>query len=108
MPRSCSIAIHGSGLEDLYPRLFSWSDTFISHVLWTIGIGISCLTTTVQVSEKTLQLLNKLKEEIGVRSLDHVIMDLISERKKIPRSMFGSNPKLRPFTAREEAESHEL
>ena len=76
--------------------------------LWTIGIGISCLTTTVQVSEKTLQLLNKLKEEIGVRSLDHVIRDLISERKKIPRSMFGSNPKLKPFTAREEAESHEL
>ena len=76
--------------------------------LLTIGIGISCLTTTVQVSEKTLQLLNKLKEEIGVRSLDHVIRDLISERKKIPRSMFGSNPKLRPFTAREEAESHEL
>ena len=66
------------------------------------------MTTSVQVSERTLQLLNKLKEELGVRSLDLVIMDLISERRRIPRSMFGSNPRLRPLTAKEEAESHEL
>ncbi len=66
------------------------------------------MTTSVQVSEKTLQLLDRLKGELGARSFDQVIRDLISERKKIPRSMFGSNPKLRPFSSREEAESHEL
>ncbi len=66
------------------------------------------MTTSVQVSEKTLQLLGRLKAELGARSFDQVIRDLISERKKIPHSMFGSNTKLRPFSPREEAESHEL
>jgi len=64
--------------------------------------------TTVQIAEKTLQMLNKLKEEMRARSHDEVIMTLISERKKIPRSMFGSNPKLKPFAKEDEAEFHEL
>jgi hypothetical protein len=66
------------------------------------------LTTSVQVSERTLQLLNKVKREEGLRSLDQVIRELVAERGKIPKSMFGSNPKLRSFTAKDEAESHEL
>ncbi len=66
------------------------------------------MTTSVQVSEKTIQLLDKLKKELGARSFDQVIRDLITERKKIPRSMFGSNTRLRPFSSKEEAESHEL
>ena len=66
------------------------------------------MTTSVQVSERTLQLLNRLKQEEGLRSHDQVIRELISERRKIPRSMFGSNPRLRSFTAKDEAESHEL
>lgn len=64
--------------------------------------------TTVQVTEKTLQMLNKLKEEMGARSHDMVIRTLISERKRIPRSMFGTNPKLKPFSKEDEAECHEL
>jgi len=63
--------------------------------------------TTVQVGEKTLQMLNKLKKEIGARSHDEVIRTLISERKNIPRSMFGSNPKLKSFSREDEAEFHE-
>jgi len=66
------------------------------------------LATTVQVSDKTLQILNKLKDETGLKSHDEVIRELIAERRKLPKSMFGSNPKLRPFSARDEAESHEL
>jgi len=66
------------------------------------------MATTVQVSEKTLQILNKLKEETGLKSYDEVIRELIVKTSKIPRSMFGSNPKLTPFSARDEAESHEL
>ena len=62
----------------------------------------------MQVSERTLQLLNKLKQEEGLKSLDQVIRELVAERGKIPKSMFGSNPKLRSFTAKDEAESHEL
>jgi hypothetical protein len=66
------------------------------------------LTTSVQVSERTLQLLNKLKREEGLKSLDQVIRELVAERGKIPKSMFGSNPRLRIFTNKDEAESHEL
>ncbi len=66
------------------------------------------MTTSVQVSERTLQLLNKVKREEGLKSLDQVIRELVAERGKIPKSMFGSNPKLRSFTAKDEAESHEL
>ena len=66
------------------------------------------MTTSVQVSERTLQLLNKLKQEEGLRSHDQLIRELISDRRKIPKSMFGSNPRLRSFTAKDEAESDEL
>ena len=66
------------------------------------------MPTTVQIDEKTLQMLNKLKEEMRARSHDEVIKTLISERKKIPRSMFGSNRKLKPFSKEDEAEFHEL
>lgn len=34
--------------------------------------------------------------------------ELIAERRKIPKSMFGSNPRLRRFTAKDEAEFHDL
>ncbi len=53
-------------------------------------------------------MLNKVKHEEGFKSLDQVIRELVAERGKIPKSMFGSNPKLRSFTAKDEAESHEL
>jgi hypothetical protein len=53
-------------------------------------------------------MLNKLKEEMKARSHDEVIKTLISERKKIPRSMFGSNRKLKTFSVEDEAEFHEL
>jgi len=66
------------------------------------------MPTTVQISEKTLQMLNRLKEEMQARSHDEVIRTLISERKKIPSSMFGSNPRLKSFTSEDEAEFHEL
>jgi len=66
------------------------------------------MPTTVQVSEKTLQMLNKLKEELRARSHEEVIKTLISERKKIPSSMFGSNPRLEPFSHKDEGEFHEL
>jgi predicted CopG family antitoxin len=64
--------------------------------------------TTVQVDEKTLQMLNKIKKETKARSHDEVIKTLISYRKKIPCSMFGSNRKLNSFSEKDEAEFHEL
>jgi hypothetical protein len=60
------------------------------------------------VAEKTLQMLNKLKEEMSARSYDEVIRALISDRRGIPRSMFGANRKLKSFSKEDEAEFHEL
>lgn len=53
-------------------------------------------------------MLNELKKEVGAKSHDEVIKLLISERKEIPHSMFGSNPRLRPFSREDEVEFHEL
>jgi hypothetical protein len=66
------------------------------------------MPTTVQVDEKTLQMLNKIKKEMKARSHDEVIKTLIIDRQKIPCSMFGSNRKLKPFSKQEEAEFHDL
>jgi hypothetical protein len=57
---------------------------------------------TVQVDEKTLQLLARIKKEMGARSYNQLIKTLILERKGIPYSMFGSNPKLTSFSEREQ------
>jgi len=64
--------------------------------------------TTVQVDEKTLQMLNKIKKETNAVSHNQVIKTLILERKNIPCSMFGSNRKIKPFTKEDEAEFHDL
>jgi len=69
---------------------------------------VRSMPTTVQVSEKTLQMLNELKKEMKARSHDEVIKSLITKRKRIPDSMFGSNRRLKPFSRAEEGESHEL
>jgi hypothetical protein len=66
------------------------------------------MPTTVQVDEKTLQMLNVIKKETKARSHYQVIKALIVERNKIPCSMFGSNPALKPFSKKDEAEFHEL
>jgi hypothetical protein len=62
----------------------------------------------VQVDEKTLQMLNKIKKETNAVSHNQVIKTLILERKNIPCSMFGSNRKIKPFTKEDEAEFHDL
>ncbi len=53
-------------------------------------------------------MLNKIKKEMKANSHDQVIKTLIIERKKIPRSMFGSNRRLKTFTKDDEAEFHDL
>jgi len=66
------------------------------------------LATTVQVDEKTLQMLNRAKKEMHAKSHNEVIKKLLTQQRKTPRSMFGSNPKLDSFTSEDEADSHEL
>lgn len=66
------------------------------------------MSTTVQIDKKTLQMLNRLKEKMGTKSYDELIRMLMFEREGIPRSMFGSNTTLKPFSSEDEAELHEL
>lgn len=66
------------------------------------------VTTSIQVDEKTLQMLKEIKKETKAKSNDEVIKNLIAERKKIAQSMFGSNPKLSSFSEKDEAEFHDI
>jgi hypothetical protein len=64
--------------------------------------------TTVEVKKGTLQALEELKAELGVRSIDETIQTLIRRIRKIPKSKFGAHPDMTPFTPKDEARSHEL
>ena len=71
----------------------------------TIAIVMS---TTIQVSRRTLQLLKILREKLAAKSYDELLQRLAAEKLGLPPSMFGSNPKLTPFTEEDEGEAHEL
>ncbi|MCD6409424.1 MAG: hypothetical protein J7L98_03665 [Candidatus Verstraetearchaeota archaeon] len=66
------------------------------------------MSTTIQVSRRTLQLLSMLKKKMKAQSYDELLLKLAMEKLNLPQSMFGSNPKLASFTEEEEAEFHEL
>lgn len=55
------------------------------------------MATTIQLSEKTLKLLKRLKGTMQVKSYDAVIQKLVSEKEPIPTSLFGANPDLKPY-----------
>jgi len=65
------------------------------------------VSTTIQVSRRTLQLLSTLKK-MKAQSYDELFLKLAMEKLNLPQSMFGSNPKLASFTEEEEAGFHEL
>jgi hypothetical protein len=66
------------------------------------------MSTTIQTSRKTAQLLRELMKKTGAKSYDEIITALVHEKFDMPKSLFGSNPKLRPFTEKDEMESHAL
>jgi len=66
------------------------------------------MSTTIQVSKKTLQMLNELKRKLSARNYDEVLRKILMKELNLPDSMFGSNPNLSPFSERDEAEFHEL
>jgi len=65
------------------------------------------MSTTIQVSRRTLRLLSMLKK-MKAQSYDELLLKLAMEKLNLPQSMFSSNPKLASFTEEEEAEFHEL
>jgi hypothetical protein len=66
------------------------------------------MSTTIQTSKKTAQLLRDLKKKTGAKSYDELISALVREKLDIPKSLFGSNPRLPPFSEEDEMKSHEL
>lgn len=64
--------------------------------------------TTIQVHDNTLNLLKHFKAKYGFKTYEETILGLITKKEKIPKSMFGSNKKLTPFTHEDEAKFHEL
>ena len=66
------------------------------------------MSTTIQTTKKTAQLLRELMKKTGAASYDEVISSLAREKLSVPKSMFGSNPRLKPFTEEDESHFHEL
>lgn len=65
-------------------------------------------TTTVEVKRNTARMLEQLKKKYHSKSMDETLRRLISRAENIPDSMFGSHPRMKPFTRRDEAKFHEL
>ena len=66
------------------------------------------MSTTVEVKRMTAKLLAELKRKYEAKSVDETIRRLISKAEKIPDSMFGAHPKMKPFSRPDEAEGHGL
>jgi hypothetical protein len=66
------------------------------------------VSTTVEVKKTTAKVLEDLKRKYHARSIDETVMKLIGKAENIPDSMFGAHPKMRSFSAKDEARHHEL
>ncbi len=66
-------------------------------------------STTIRVSKTTLQLLEELKEKLGVASYEDVIMKLVSEhRKRVINEYFGvDRGRITGFTEADRGEDRE-
>ena len=53
------------------------------------------METTIQVEKSTVQRLKMLKQDMGLKSYNEVILRIMP--KKVPESMFGSAPWLKPL-----------
>jgi hypothetical protein len=69
---------------------------------------VTSMSTTIQTRKRTANLLKELMKKTGAKSYDEVIAALAKEKLKVPKSMFGSNPSLKPFTEEEESQFHEF
>lgn len=57
---------------------------------------------TIALSEKTFELLQKMKAEKNADSFENIVIELIIEKDKVPKSMFGSlKGKTKTFTSKE-------
>lgn len=64
-------------------------------------------TTTIQVSKSTVSMLEKVKKKYGVKSYDKAILRMAGKEVRIPKSMFGIDPSMKPFK-RDKDDFHDL
>lgn len=88
-------------------RQVAWSSEGRKRLSITMVMTIT-MSTTIQTSKKTAQQLREIMKKTGAKTYDEIIRELIKERESSPSSLFGSNPRLKPFAAKEEAEFHDL
>ena len=65
------------------------------------------MSTTVEVRKNTVRILEELKQRYKAKSLDETLRKLIRKAEKLPDSMFGAHPQMKPFTRADETETHE-
>lgn len=66
------------------------------------------MTTTIQVSETTRQMLEMAKRKVGAKSLDETLQKVLEEQMNVRKSMFGTlKGKMKPFSRRERLEMWE-
>lgn len=66
------------------------------------------MATTIQVSDTTKQMLDRLKEKKQVKTNDQIIQLLIDEKMDLPKSMFGAAKGLGRWKKEDRAEFREL
>jgi predicted CopG family antitoxin len=66
-------------------------------------------TTTIRVSKKTAETLERLREKIGAESLDETIQSLVKkQRKAILEKTFGADrERIKPFTEADRGEDRD-
>ena len=65
------------------------------------------MSTTVQVSVTTKQMLEMLKEDKKLKTFDQALQYLLDKELKIPKSMFGALKGLGKWTKADRADFHE-
>jgi hypothetical protein len=63
---------------------------------------------TIQLEKETVRMLSEIQKEMKAKSIDEIIQRLITERKKVPSSMFGSSPNLTSMTEDDRLDTREL
>ncbi len=66
------------------------------------------MATTIQVSDETKQLLEKIKEEDEAVSYDEIIKKLLGKHTKIPVSLFGCGKGMKQWAKKERMIFHGL
>lgn len=66
------------------------------------------MSTTIQVSDTTKQMLEMLKEKKRIKTNDKLIQYLLDDKMGVPKSMFGAAKELGKWKKEDRAEFREL